>query len=108
MWLLTACKISVSLSLSIGIKNEMIFLSYLWNNFANIYSEIRRKKKKKKKKSFHFWSTSKTRDLLKFYRLSDATFYDPINNIYQFIKPFLDKTLFFRNMDPLRGIGTLS
>ena len=34
------------------------------------------------KKSFHFWSSSKTRDL-KFYRLSDATFYDRINTIYQ-------------------------
>ena len=29
--------------------------------------------------------------LLKFYRLSEATFYDRINTIYQFIKPFLDK-----------------
>ena len=25
------------------------------------------------------------------YRLSDALFYDHINTIYQFIKPFLDK-----------------
>ena len=30
---------------------------------------------------------------LKVYRLSAATFYDRINNIYQFIKPFLDKQL---------------
>ena len=30
------------------------------------------------------------RDELKFYRLSGATFYDCINTIYQFIKPFLD------------------
>ena len=28
---------------------------------------------------------------MKFYRLSDATFYDRISTIYQFIKPFLDK-----------------
>ena len=28
---------------------------------------------------------------MKFYRLSDATFYDRINTTYQFIKPFLDK-----------------
>ena len=28
---------------------------------------------------------------MKFYRLSDATFYDDINTIYQFIKPFWDK-----------------
>ena len=30
------------------------------------------------------------RDQLKFYRLSGATFYDCIDTIYQFIKPFLD------------------
>ena len=30
---------------------------------------------------------------LKFYRLPDATFYDCINTIYQFIKPFLDNNL---------------
>ena len=29
------------------------------------------------------------RELLKFYRMKDATFYDHINAIYQFIKPFL-------------------
>ena len=28
---------------------------------------------------------------MKFYRLSDVTFYDHINYIYQFIKLFLDK-----------------
>ena len=40
---------------------------------------------------------------MKFYRLSDATFYDCINTIYQFIKPFLDKKcLFLRNMEPLK------
>ena len=33
------------------------------------------------------------RDLLKFYRLSDASFYDHINTIYQFGKPFLDKKM---------------
>ena len=31
------------------------------------------------------------RDKLKFYRLSDVTFYDRINTIYPFIKPYLDK-----------------
>ena len=41
------------------------------------------------KKSFHFLSNSRTRDLLKFYRLSEATFNDCISTIYQFIKPFL-------------------
>ena len=35
---------------------------------------------------------SRTRDSLKFYRLSDATFYD-CNTIYQFIKPFLDNKM---------------
>ena len=28
-----------------------------------------------------------------FYRLSGATFYDSINTIYQFIKPFLDNKM---------------
>ena len=30
---------------------------------------------------------------MKFYRLSGATFYDCINTIYQFIKPFLDNKM---------------
>ena len=36
-------------------------------------------------------------------RLSDATIYDRINTIYQFIKPFLDKKKcrLLRNMEPL-------
>ena len=37
------------------------------------------------KKKIHFKN-----ERLKFYRLSGATFYDCINTIYQFIKPFLD------------------
>ena len=43
------------------------------------------------------------RDELKFYRLSDATFYDCINTIYQFVKSFLDKKkcLFLKDMEPL-------
>ena len=36
---------------------------------------------------------SRMRDQLKFCRLSDATFYDCINTIYQFIKPFLDNKI---------------
>ena len=48
---------------------------------------------RKKEKSFHFRSSSKTEDQLKFYWLSDATFYDRINTKYQFIKPFLDKKM---------------
>ena len=40
---------------------------------------------------------------MNFDRLSDATFYDCINAIYQFIKPFMikKKCLFLRNMEPL-------
>ena len=66
------------------------------------------------KKSFHFLSCSKLRAQLKLNSLSDATFYDRINTIYQFIKPFLDKKcLFLRTMEPipiniLIGIDTLS
>ena len=52
------------------------------------------------KKSFHFKN-----DLLKFYRLSDATFYYLINTIYQFIKPYLEiKCLFLREMEPLINV----
>ena len=35
----------------------------------------------------------RTRDLLKFYKLSDATFYKCITTIYKFIKPFLDNKM---------------
>ena len=40
---------------------------------------------------------------MKVYRLSDATVYDRINTIYQFIKPFLGlKNMYiWRNMEPL-------
>ena len=41
------------------------------------------------KKSFHF----KNKRLMKFYRLSSATFYDCIKTIYQFIKPFLENKM---------------
>ena len=51
---------------------------------------------------FIFWSNSKMRGYLKFYRLSDATFYNHIKTIYQLIKPFLDKKyLFLGNMESL-------
>ena len=36
---------------------------------------------------------SRTRDELKFYRLSGATFYNCIYTIYQFIKPFLENKI---------------
>ena len=84
MWNLTACKVSAIVSCS---WSEMIFLFYLWVNQRLI------------KNHFIFWSSSKMRDQMKFYRLSDATFYYSINTIYQFIKPFLDKKcLFLRDM----------
>ena len=42
---------------------------------------------------------SRTKGSLNFNWLSDATFYDYINTIYQFSKPFGDKKcLFLRNM----------
>ena len=41
---------------------------------------------------------------LKFYRLSGATFYDCINTIYQFIKPFLDnKMSVFKEYGAFKG-----
>ena len=40
--------------------------------------------------------------LLKFYRLSDTTFYDCINILYQFIKLFLDnKVTIFEGLKSL-------
>ena len=40
------------------------------------------------------------RDSLKFYRLSDATFYDHINIMYQFIKPFFGiKNVYFEEYE---------
>ena len=45
------------------------------------------------KKSDQFLSSSRMRDKLKFYWLSGATFYDRINTIHQFIKPFFDNKM---------------
>ena len=54
------------------------------------------------KKTISFLIQFKKRDKLKFYRMSDATFYGRINTIYQSIKPFLGKKcLFLRNMEPM-------
>ena len=53
-----------------------------------------KKKKKtttKNKKKNSFFIQFKNERLFVFYRPPDATFYDRINTIYQFIKPFLDK-----------------
>ena len=60
-------------------------------------------KKKQKKKKKHF--ISRTRDLLKCYMLSGATFYDYINTIYQFIKSILDnKMTVFEEYEPFKSI----
>ena len=45
---------------------------------------------------------------MKFYRLPDATFYDCKNNIYQFIKSFLDdKMSILRNIEHLTHLSAL-
>ena len=44
---------------------------------------------------------------MKFYRLSDATFYDRINNIYQFIKPFWIKISIFEEYAATENGSTL-
>ena len=42
-------------------------------------------------------------DLLKYYRLSDATFYDPSNNIYKFIKICLGwKNVYFEGYEAFK------
>ena len=45
-------------------------------------------------------SISRTRDSLKFYRQSGATFYDSINTVYKFIKYFL-----YNKMSMFEGYG---
>ena len=54
------------------------------------------------KDQFIFDPVQKQEILMKFYSLSDVTFYDHINTLNQFIKPFLDnkQCLFLRNMEP--------
>ena len=43
---------------------------------------------------------------MKFYRLSDAIFYDCINTTYQFIKPFLaDKMSVFEECGAFKSLG---
>ena len=45
---------------------------------------------------------------MKFYRLSGPTFYDCINTIYQFIKPFLDNKMFiFEEYGAFKDTGYL-
>ena len=51
----------------------------------------------------HFISRTKNERLTEIFRLSGATFYDSINTIYQFIKPFLEK----KNMSIFEEYGAL-
>ena len=45
---------------------------------------------------------------MKYYRLSDATFYDRIYTIHQFIKPFLDdKMSIFEEYGDLNVVSSL-
>ena len=81
MWHLTACKISVRLSFWNWIKNEMIFYCVTELMLTIL---IQRQDKK-----FHF----KKERLTEIYRLSNASFYNCINTIYQFSKPFLDNKM---------------
>ena len=73
MWHLTACKISSSLSFFNWIKNEMIVYCISELMLATLIQRY-------DKKSFCF----KNERLIKFYRLSGATFYDFAHTIYQF------------------------
>ena len=47
----------------------------------------------------------KNERLTKILQLSDATFYDSINTIHQFIKPFWDKTCLFWGINLLNLSG---
>ena len=83
MWYLTACKI-------------LVILSFLrLNDFYHISELIQRLTLIQKYDNISFLIQIKTERLTKFYRLSDATSYDRVNTIYQFINPFLDKTCLF-------------
>ena len=82
MWHLTACK-------TVGLS----FL--IWDDFYHI-SELMLPtsiQRYEKKNHFFLLIQFKHERLTKFYKLSDATFYDHINTMYQFIKPFLDKKM---------------
>ena len=87
MWHLTACKISVSLSFLNWIKNEMIFFFYRVSELM-LQTLIQRHDKKK---SFHFKNERLT-EILQAVRCH--IFFNCINNIYHFIKPFLDNEMF--------------
>ena len=88
MWHLTACQISVSLSFLNWIKNEMIFYrisELMLPTLILRYDE----------KNHFIFIQFKNAKVTDFHRLSDATCNDRFNTIYQFIKPFLDKNVYF-------------
>ena len=89
MWHLTACKIIVNLSFLNWIKNEMSFYRISELMLATLIQRY-------DKKSFHFKNE----------RLTE--YYDYIDTIYQFIKPFLDKKMsIFEEYGGFYGISDL-
>ena len=82
MWHLTACKISVGLSFLNWIKNEMI----CYHVSELIMPMVRYK-------SLHFKNDRQTEILQAVRCHTDATFYDCINTIYQFIKLFWENKM---------------
>ena len=93
---MTASKISVSLLFLNWIKNEMIF---------NCISELMLPTLIQRYDKNHFVFAP----VLK-WELSEILQTDPINTIYQFIKPSLDNKMstFLRNMEPLKFSPTAS
>ena len=82
MWHLTTCKISVNLSFLNWVRNEMSFYCISELKLATFIQRY-------DKKSFPF----KNERLFEILQLSAVTFYDCINTIYQFIKPFLNNKM---------------
>ena len=87
MWHLTACKISVSLSFLNWIKNEMIFFFFFF--FLRISELMLATLIERCDKNHFIFDPVQNRET----RLLGATFYNCINTIYQFIKPFLDNEM---------------
>ena len=79
-----------------------MFLSYLWINAANINSEIWYTIKN----HFTFYPVQKQETNWNFTG-SHATFYDCINTIYQFLKPFLDKKCIFEEYGAFKVNGIM-
>ena len=87
---LTACRISVSLSFLNWIKNEMIFLSYLWINVANIDAV------QKWETNWYFIGCQMPHFMIVL-----------IPYIYLFNLSWEKKCLSLRNMEPLNHIKTM-